>query len=71
MADLFNYRGDTVEIDTWYQGEGRIETRRDWIIRDDKTGDTIGRATRYLTTLPLLTKKTAGNLLYCISRAGC
>ncbi|XP_024397914.1 oleoyl-acyl carrier protein thioesterase 1, chloroplastic [Physcomitrium patens] len=37
--------GDVVEIDTWYQGEGRIETRRDWIIRNDKTGDIIGRAT--------------------------
>ncbi|XP_024365934.1 oleoyl-acyl carrier protein thioesterase 2, chloroplastic [Physcomitrium patens] len=37
--------GDIVEIDTWYQGEGRIETRRDWIIRSDKTGEVIGRAT--------------------------
>lgn len=36
-----------VEIETWCQGEGRIGTRRDWIIKDVATGDVIGRATRY------------------------
>lgn len=37
--------GDVVEIETWCQGEGRIGTRRDWIIKDVATGDVIGRAT--------------------------
>jgi fatty acyl-ACP thioesterase A len=46
VFEFLSCRGDIVEIDTWYQGEGRIETRRDWIIRDDRTGDVIGRATR-------------------------
>ncbi|XP_010926746.1 oleoyl-acyl carrier protein thioesterase, chloroplastic [Elaeis guineensis] len=37
--------GDVVEIETWCQGEGRIGTRRDWIIKDLATGEVIGRAT--------------------------
>ncbi|KAA8543509.1 hypothetical protein F0562_020996 [Nyssa sinensis] len=36
---------DVVEIETWCQGEGRIGTRRDWILKDDATGEVIGRAT--------------------------
>jgi len=41
-------RSDVVEIETWCQGEGRIGTRRDWILKDCATGQVIGRATRYL-----------------------
>ncbi|XP_057472800.1 oleoyl-acyl carrier protein thioesterase, chloroplastic-like [Actinidia eriantha] len=36
---------DVVEIETWCQSEGRIWTRRDWIIKDYATGEVIGRAT--------------------------
>ncbi|KAK6937623.1 Acyl-ACP thioesterase [Dillenia turbinata] len=36
---------DVVEIETWCQGEGRIGTRRDWIIKDYATDQVIGRAT--------------------------
>ncbi|KAJ6956490.1 oleoyl-acyl carrier protein thioesterase 1 [Populus alba x Populus x berolinensis] len=36
---------DVVEIETWCQGEGRIGTRRDWIVKDCATGQVIGRAT--------------------------
>lgn len=36
---------DVVEIETWCQGEGRIGTRRDWIMKDYATGQVIGRAT--------------------------
>ncbi|KAK6940507.1 Acyl-ACP thioesterase [Dillenia turbinata] len=36
---------DVVEIETWCQGEGRIGTRRDWIIKDYATNQVIGRAT--------------------------
>lgn len=39
-------RSDVVEIETWGQSEGRIGTRRDWIIRDYSNGEVIGRATR-------------------------
>jgi fatty acyl-ACP thioesterase A len=34
-----------VEIETWCQSEGRIGTRRDWIIKDLSNGEVIGRAT--------------------------
>ncbi|KAI3896655.1 hypothetical protein MKW92_021744 [Papaver armeniacum] len=37
--------GDVVEIETWCQSEGRIGTRRDWILKDFATGVVIGRAT--------------------------
>ncbi|KAL8484209.1 hypothetical protein ACS0TY_026782 [Phlomoides rotata] len=36
---------DVVEIETWCQAEGRIGTRRDWIIKDYNTGEVIGRGT--------------------------
>ncbi|WOH03711.1 hypothetical protein DCAR_0623111 [Daucus carota subsp. sativus] len=36
---------DVVEIETWGHSEGRIGTRRDWIIRDYSNGEVIGRAT--------------------------
>ncbi|XWS36590.1 hypothetical protein CRYUN_Cryun20dG0097600 [Craigia yunnanensis] len=36
---------DVVEIETWCQSEGRIGTRRDWILKDSATSEVIGRAT--------------------------
>ncbi|KAF8014776.1 hypothetical protein BT93_H0545 [Corymbia citriodora subsp. variegata] len=36
---------DVVEIETWFHGEGRIGTRRDWILKDHANGQVIGRAT--------------------------
>ncbi|XP_009604399.1 oleoyl-acyl carrier protein thioesterase, chloroplastic-like [Nicotiana tomentosiformis] len=36
---------DVVEIETWCQSEGRIGTRRDWILKDYATCEVIGRAT--------------------------
>uniref|UniRef100_A0ACD5XTV8 Uncharacterized protein n=1 Tax=Avena sativa TaxID=4498 RepID=A0ACD5XTV8_AVESA len=37
--------GDVVEIETWCQADGRIGTRRDWILKDLANGEVIGRAT--------------------------
>ncbi|GAV70722.1 Acyl-ACP_TE domain-containing protein [Cephalotus follicularis] len=36
---------DVVEIETWCQSEGKIGTRRDWILKDYSNGQVIGRAT--------------------------
>lgn len=36
---------DVVEIETWCQGEGRVGTRRDFIMKDYATDQVIGRAT--------------------------
>ena len=37
-----------VEIETWCQAEGKIGTRRDFILKDYANGEVIGRATRLL-----------------------
>eukprot|EP00253_Pinus_taeda_P000340 PITA_00340 len=37
--------GDVTEIETWCQSEGKIGTRRDWILKDATTENIIGRAT--------------------------
>ncbi|GAV70725.1 Acyl-ACP_TE domain-containing protein [Cephalotus follicularis] len=37
--------GDVIEMETWYQREGKVEARRDWILRDYANGQVIGRAT--------------------------
>ncbi|KAL6601794.1 hypothetical protein ACP70R_006109 [Stipagrostis hirtigluma subsp. patula] len=37
--------GDVVEIETWCQEDGKIGTRRDWILKDLANGEVIGRAT--------------------------
>ncbi|XP_073014945.1 oleoyl-acyl carrier protein thioesterase 1, chloroplastic-like [Primulina eburnea] len=36
---------DVIEIETWCQSEGRIGTRRDWILKNYASGEVIGRAT--------------------------
>jgi hypothetical protein len=36
-----------VEIETWFQEEGRISACRNWIIRNITTGEDIGVATRF------------------------
>ncbi|CAF1759527.1 unnamed protein product [Brassica napus] len=38
--------GDVVEIETWCQSEGRIGTRRDWILKDIANAEVTGCATR-------------------------
>lgn len=41
------YRGDIVEIDTWITRAGKNSVRRDWLVRDYKTGYILAKATRY------------------------
>ncbi|XP_031121360.1 oleoyl-acyl carrier protein thioesterase, chloroplastic-like [Ipomoea triloba] len=36
---------DVIEIETWIASEGRIGTRRDWVIKDYASGEVIGRST--------------------------
>ena len=43
---LFVSRGDLVQIETWFQEEGRVSACRNWIIKNQGTGEEIGRATR-------------------------
>ncbi|KAL2633951.1 hypothetical protein R1flu_005430 [Riccia fluitans] len=36
---------DLIEIDTWFQPEGKNSVRRDWVVKDVRTGDYIAFAT--------------------------
>ena len=40
------FRGQAVEVETWYQQEGRLAARRDWVVRDGTTKEVLGGATR-------------------------
>lgn len=42
-----NCRGDVVQVDTWVCGSGKNGMRRDWLVRDCKTGETLTRASRW------------------------
>lgn len=46
-GDCYIYRGDTVQVDTWVSASGKNGMRRDWLVYDCKTGDTLTRASRY------------------------
>ncbi len=35
-----------VEVETWFQEEGRVAACRNWLIRDATSGRQLGRATR-------------------------
>lgn len=39
-------RGKVVEMDTWVTASGKNGMRRDWLVRDYKTGQILARATR-------------------------
>lgn len=48
VLSFFSPRRDLLEIDTWYCTEGRNAVRRDWTVKDVKTGEIIAIATRLL-----------------------
>ncbi len=36
-----------VEVETWFQEEGRVAACRNWLFRDASSGRQLGRATRH------------------------
>ena len=38
-------RGNIIEIETWFQEHGKIGAQRDFLIRDVRSGEVLGRAT--------------------------
>lgn len=62
LVDRYPSWGDVVQVDTWVCGSGKNGMRRDWHVRDLKTGETLTRAssvwvmmnkhTRRLSKLP-------------------
>lgn len=41
-------RGDIVRLETYFQEDGRLTSRRDWRVSDAVTGQYLGAATRYV-----------------------
>ncbi|XP_076914713.1 palmitoyl-acyl carrier protein thioesterase, chloroplastic-like [Bidens hawaiensis] len=44
VVDRYPTWGDVVQVDTWVGQNGKNSMRRDWLLRDCKTGDIITRA---------------------------
>ncbi|CDP20806.1 unnamed protein product [Coffea canephora] len=44
LVDRYPTWGDVVQVDTWVAASGKNGMRRDWLVRDCKTGDVITRA---------------------------
>ncbi|XP_059634998.1 palmitoyl-acyl carrier protein thioesterase, chloroplastic [Cornus florida] len=44
MVDRYPTWGDVVQVDTWVAASGKNGMRRDWLLRDCKTGDILTRA---------------------------
>ena len=34
-----------VQVDTWFQADGKLAAQRDWVLTDSVTGASLGRAT--------------------------
>ncbi len=41
-----------VEVETWFQEEGRVAACRNWLFRDASSGRQLGRATRHGARTP-------------------
>lgn len=44
LVDRYPTWGDVVQVDTWVDASGKNGMRRDWLVRDCKTGETLTRA---------------------------
>lgn len=53
------YRGDIVQIDTWFHASGKIGAQRDWMITNKSTGKQIGRATSTWVMINMHTRRLA------------
>lgn len=49
--------GDLVEVETWYQQEGRLSARRDWLVRDGLTQEKIGGGTSTWVMVNMKTRR--------------
>lgn len=51
LIQYLPHRGDVVEVDTWVSQSGKNGMRRDWLVRDCNTGETLTRASRLVFLL--------------------
>ncbi|KAI3437803.1 hypothetical protein D9Q98_000250 [Chlorella vulgaris] len=49
--------GDVVQIDTWFQEDGKLAAQRDWSVKDKATGRVLGRATSTWVMINMQTRR--------------
>ncbi|KAI9125771.1 hypothetical protein K1719_003189 [Acacia pycnantha] len=56
-VDRYPTWGDVVQVDTWVSASGKNGMRRDWLVRDCKTGETLTRASSVWVMMNKLTRR--------------
>nr|GMC68666.1 palmitoyl-acyl carrier protein thioesterase, chloroplastic [Ipomoea batatas] len=59
IVDRYPAWGDLVEVDTWVAASGKNGMRRDWLLRDFYTGDTLMRASSVWVMMNKETRRLA------------
>ncbi|CAI8589508.1 unnamed protein product [Vicia faba] len=57
VVDRYPVWGDVVQVDTWVSASGKNGMRRDWVVRDIKTGEVMTRASSVWVMMNKLTRK--------------
>lgn len=59
LVDRYPTWGDVVQVDTWVAASGKNGMRRDWLVRDYKTGDILTRASSLFLMMNKKTRKVS------------
>ncbi|EEF47013.1 palmitoyl-acyl carrier protein thioesterase, chloroplastic [Ricinus communis] len=57
LVDRYPTWGDVVQVDTWVSKSGKNGMRRDWCVRDSRTGETLTRASSVWVMMNKLTRR--------------
>ncbi|KAE8676071.1 Palmitoyl-acyl carrier protein thioesterase [Hibiscus syriacus] len=57
VVDRYPTWGDVVQVDSWVSASGKNCMRRDWVIRDSKTGDILTRASSIWVMMNKVTRR--------------
>ncbi|KAJ6856932.1 palmitoyl-acyl carrier protein thioesterase [Populus alba x Populus x berolinensis] len=57
LVDRYPTWGDVVHVDTWVSASGKNGMRRDWLVRDAKTGETLTRASSMWVMMNKVTRR--------------
>ncbi|PSS20889.1 Palmitoyl-acyl carrier protein like [Actinidia chinensis var. chinensis] len=57
LVDRYPTWGDVVQVDTWVAASGKNGMRRDWLVRDCKTGDILTRASSVWVMMNKVTRR--------------
>ncbi|KAB5552621.1 hypothetical protein DKX38_009932 [Salix brachista] len=57
LVDRYPTWGDVVQVDTWVSASGKNGMRRDWLVRDAKTGETLARASSVWVMMNKVTRR--------------